>query len=136
MVLQQKIFKEHPKLNQPRINKDRETSIPIAVIPYIKSTSDKLTRYLRNYKIETIINTDKKLRIFYQIEYKNRTKKCVVYEILFKDCDKIYVTQTNRCSIVQKYEHQNAFVCILLDISHNIQGTKMGQRRTFEKASI
>ena len=79
-------------------------------IPYWPGLSEQLGRILRQADIQTVYSCTRSLR---HLLIKNRqpvdamNRKHVVYSIPCKDCDKIYVGQTNRMLKTRLKEHMN-----------------------------
>ncbi|KAK4887865.1 hypothetical protein RN001_004136 [Aquatica leii] len=82
-----------------------------AFLPYIKGTTDKISKVLKKHNIQTIFNTVKKIN---QILPNPKTKIDLesqgVYKIPCKDCDGCYVGQTNRRVNIKREEHRNAVI--------------------------
>ncbi|KAK4873011.1 hypothetical protein RN001_015040 [Aquatica leii] len=82
-----------------------------AFLPYIKGTTDKISKVLKKHNIQTIFNTVKKIN---QILPNPKTKIDLesqgVYKIPCKYCDGCYMGQTNRRVNIRREEHRNAVI--------------------------
>ncbi|KAF2892433.1 hypothetical protein ILUMI_13739 [Ignelater luminosus] len=97
---------EPPK---PKTEEEKEKPVAKAYLPYVKGTTDKISRILRRRKIETPFNTDRKIStILPNFKTKINLENQGVYKIPCGNCDRSYVGQTNRRTNMRKEEHQNA----------------------------
>lgn len=83
--------------------------ISLVHLPYIRGTTDKISKLLYRHNIKTIFGTDKKIGNF----LRNIKDHCPlevhgVYEIPCGSCTKTYVGQTNRRVSSRIYEHKIA----------------------------
>lgn len=98
-----------PRQTKPQDEKEKEKPASKAYLPYVKGTTDKISRILRRHKVETTFRTDRKISsILRNPKTKIALESQGVYEIPCLDCDQTYIGQTNRRVNVRKEEHQNS----------------------------
>ncbi|XP_023311228.1 uncharacterized protein LOC111691923 [Anoplophora glabripennis] len=113
-ALQQNGFSDNniKRALRPRHNRERtEEDKPVAkaLLPYIKGTTDKISKVLKKHKIETVFNTDRKIgNILPSAKTKIPLEGQGVYQIPCGDCEKSYIGQTNRRVQTRREEHRNA----------------------------
>ncbi|XP_077778802.1 uncharacterized protein LOC144326219 [Podarcis muralis] len=98
------IQKETPPKNQ-----DTEENNGIALLPYIKGTTDKISKILHKHNIKTAFCANQKIaNILRNPKDKIQLENQGVYEIPCKVCPATYIGQTNRRINARIAEHKNA----------------------------
>jgi len=97
----------HSRDNQ----KEKETSLPFFVIPYVSHIADKFIQYFKNISFSTLAfscyNNLKKFIKVHKDVLPTSSRSNVVYRINCLDCEASYVGQTKRCLKVRLNEHRN-----------------------------
>lgn len=98
------IQKETPPKNQ-----DTEENNGMALLPYIKGTTDKISKILHKHNIKTAFCTNQKIaNILRNPKDKIQLENQGIYEIPCKVCPATYIGQTNRRINARIAEHKNA----------------------------
>jgi len=92
-------------------NDDNEEPKGIAILPYVKETTERISRVLSRYKVKTCVKPYKTLRDSLSkpkdpIEKQQQTG--VVYSIPCNECDTVYIGETKRALRTRQKEHQAA----------------------------
>lgn len=87
---------------------EEDSNWPRSFLPYVRGTTDKIAKKLREYEIKTIFSTDRKIANILQTP-KDRInlEEQGVYEIPCRMCPASYIGQTNRRMSVRRDEHSN-----------------------------
>lgn len=94
--------------NKKEMSQDKKI-LGSAKIPYIRGVSEKIGRILSKENIRTIYQPYQKIgSILPNGKDKITNETQGVYKIACKDCDKIYIGQTNRRISQREIEHKNA----------------------------
>lgn len=96
------------KAEKPRHtdHKTLEDPVATAVLPYVRGTTEKIGKILRQHKIRPVFQTTTKISNLLPTPKEKIPLECQgVYEIPCADCDKTYVGQTNRRISVRREEH-------------------------------
>lgn len=84
-----------------------EEPLSTAFLPYIKGTTDKISRLLRKYKVRTVFRTENKISsLLRSVKDKIHLESHGVYEIPCGSCDKTYVGKSNRKISARVAEHR------------------------------
>ena len=79
-----------------------------AFLPYVRGTTDKISKILRQHNIKTIFDTDTKIeRYLSSIKDKIHLDGKGIYEIPCKDCTGVYIGETGRRISNRVIEHRN-----------------------------
>ncbi|KAJ7309906.1 hypothetical protein JRQ81_007994 [Phrynocephalus forsythii] len=96
--------------NTPK-NQETEENNGTALLPYIKGTTDKISKILHKHNIKTAFCTDRKIaNILRNPKDKIELENQGVYEIPCKVCPATYIGQTNRRISARIAEHKNAHI--------------------------
>ena len=107
-------FIDRHKTCKPKTQTEEDsqpTKRGFAVLPYIKGTTEKIQRVLRNHQIKTAVKPVSTLR---QILSKPkdpipREKKTgVIYQIPCKECNAVYIGETKRALKTRQKEHMDS----------------------------
>jgi hypothetical protein len=80
-----------------------------AYLPYIRGTTDKISRLLSKYDIKTIFRPQQKIRdIIRNVKEKDRMETEGVYKISCRTCQQVYVGETGRTIKTRMKEHDAA----------------------------
>lgn len=94
--------------NQHTRTKNEEDFVATAYLPYIRGTTDKISKILRKQKINTTFTTNRKIGdILGKPKDRVPLENQGVYEIPCKGCERTYIGQTNRRIAVRAAEHKN-----------------------------
>jgi len=97
----------HSRDNQ----KEKVTSLPFFVIPYVSHIADKFIQYFKNISFSTLaFSCYNNLKNFIKVHkdvLPTSSRSNVVYQINCLDCEASYVGQTKRCFKVRLSEHRN-----------------------------
>ena len=79
------------------------------ILPYVKGTTDRIARVLKNNNIKTVFKPHKKIHsLLRNIKGNNRLEAQGVYEVPCQDCEKTYIGRTNRKISARLEEHKIA----------------------------
>lgn len=98
----------HAALNKkkPTTEETEENRTNKVILPYIKGTTDKISKTLKKHNIRTIFNTDRKIHNMFRTPQQKITNDTTgVYEIPCADCNRTYVGQSNRRIHERMWEH-------------------------------
>ncbi|KAK5641045.1 hypothetical protein RI129_009592 [Pyrocoelia pectoralis] len=123
---------------KPSSKEDKEPADPAitkAYLPYIKGTTDKISRILQKHKIDTTFTPYRKIHSILRNSKDNIALESQgVYEIPCGGCGLSYIGQTNRKISARIEEHKNAVKKVQATSSLSQHVTTTGHTIKFEDA--
>lgn len=96
-----------PKPTTPQ--EEKETPTAKTYLPYVKGTTDRISKILRRHNIETTFKADRKIStVLRNPKTKIPLENQGVYEIPCLNCERTYIGQTNRRVNARRDEHKNS----------------------------